>query len=131
MLFFNDRQNIVFPHKDLLHTGNFNFCSCIFGEKNPLTHFDFQRHSFPILADLPSTHGNNFSEDMQQLVADRTGGNYYPIYSASDLVDAHRDLGSVIVLRWKRTEVTALVALAAALLLGTSLGISTVRRGVL
>ena len=77
------------------------------------------------------THGNNFSEDMLQLVADRTGGNYYPIYSASDLVDAHRDLGSVIVLRWKRTEVTALVALAAALLLGTSLGISTVRRGVL
>ena len=35
------------------------------------------------------THGNNFSEDVLQVVADITGGNYYPIYSSGDLLKPH------------------------------------------
>jgi Ca-activated chloride channel family protein len=74
------------------------------------------------------THGNNFGDDLLQLVAERTGGNYFPIFSAGDLVDAHESLGSILVLRPRQTEVTAIVALIAAVLLAASLGASQLRR---
>ena len=77
------------------------------------------------------THGNNFDDDILKLVADRTGGQYYPIFSAGDLEAAHRDLGRVIALRPETTEVTSLVALAASLLLMLSLGGAQLRRRVM
>ena len=76
------------------------------------------------------THGNNFSDDILKLVADRTGGEYYPIFNAADLTNAHRDLGKVITLRPRTTEVTAFAAVGAALLLCLSLGLAALRRGV-
>ena len=77
------------------------------------------------------THGNNFSEDVLQVVADLSGGNYYPIFSSSDLLQAPLKLGQVITLRPKTTEVTALVTLIAALLLALSLLLSSWRKIVL
>jgi Ca-activated chloride channel homolog len=74
------------------------------------------------------THGNNFSEDVLKTVADITGGQYYPIFSAGDLSNAQLKLGQMIALRPKTTEVTALVTLIAALLLAASLLFSTWRR---
>lgn len=76
------------------------------------------------------THGNNFSEDMLKLVADRTGGEYYPIFSAADLTNAHEDLGKVITLRPRITEVTSFAALGAAVLLMLSLSLAEFRRRV-
>jgi Ca-activated chloride channel family protein len=77
------------------------------------------------------THGNNFSDDVLKLIADRTGGRYYPIFSATDLQDAHRDLGRVIALRPRTTEITAGICLIAAFLLAISLSLAHVRRRVL
>jgi Ca-activated chloride channel family protein len=74
------------------------------------------------------THGNNFSEDLLQLVADRTGGRYYPIFSAADLTNAHQDLSQIISLKPKQVEVTAFISLFAALLLMASLMLGTLRR---
>ncbi len=76
------------------------------------------------------THGYNFDDDVLQLIADRTGGRYYPIYSAKDLRNAHRDLGRVITLRPKTTEVSAFAALIAAGLLSSSLLLAGLRRRV-
>jgi Ca-activated chloride channel family protein len=77
------------------------------------------------------THGNNFSEDVLQVVSDITGGNYYPIYTSGDLLKAPLELGEVITLRPKTTEITALVSLVAALLLILSLLLSSWRKIVL
>ncbi len=74
------------------------------------------------------THGNNFGEDILKTVADISGGNYYPIFSAADLQKAHEDLGKIIRLRPRTTEVTALPALIAAFLLMTSLIASQLKR---
>jgi len=76
------------------------------------------------------THGHNFDDDVLKQVADRSGGRYYPIFSAADLRDAHRDLGRVIAVRPRPTEVSALFSLAAASLLGLSLGVAFARRRV-
>lgn len=76
------------------------------------------------------THGHNFDDDVLKQVADRSGGRYYPIFSATDLRDAHRDLGRVIAVRPRPTEVSALFSLAAASLLGLSLGVAFARRRV-
>ncbi|NIV35287.1 MAG: VWA domain-containing protein [Anaerolineae bacterium] len=76
------------------------------------------------------THGNNFSDDVLKLVADRTGGRYYPIFSATDLQDAHHDLGRIIALKPRTTEITSGISLMAALLLAVSLGLAHVRRRV-
>ena len=77
------------------------------------------------------THGNNFSEDILKLVADRTGGEYYPIFSAADLTNAHQDLGKVITLRPRTTEITSFAAMGAALLLILSLSFAELRRRVI
>jgi Ca-activated chloride channel homolog len=77
------------------------------------------------------THGNNFSEDLLKLVAERTGGNYYPISSAQDLTDAHENLARVISLKPKAVEVSAFVSLFAAFLLIASLMLSTLQRKVI
>jgi Ca-activated chloride channel homolog len=77
------------------------------------------------------THGNNFSEDLLKLVAERTGGRYYPIFSAQDLTDAHENLAQVISLKPKPVEVSAFVALFAAFLLMASLMLSTLQRKVI
>ncbi|ADD28079.1 vWA domain-containing protein [Meiothermus ruber] len=77
------------------------------------------------------THGHNFDEEMLKKVADRTGGRYYPIFSASDLSKAHADLGRVLAWRPQTTEVSGLLSLLAALLLGFSLGLSAWRRRVI
>ncbi len=77
------------------------------------------------------THGNNFSEDLLKIVAERTGGRYYPIYSAQDLTDAHQNLARVIALRPEPVEVTAFVSLFAAFLLMASLLLGTLQRKVI
>jgi Ca-activated chloride channel family protein len=76
------------------------------------------------------THGHNFDDDVLKQVAERTGGCYYPIFSATDLRDAHRDLGRVIALRPRPTEVSGMLSLAAAVLLCLSLGVAFSRRRV-
>lgn len=76
------------------------------------------------------THGNNFSEDILQVIAELSGGKYYPIFSTEDLQEAHKDLGKIIRLRPRTTEITALPALAAALLLSLSLIAAQFRRKV-
>jgi Ca-activated chloride channel homolog len=76
------------------------------------------------------THGNNFSEDLLKLVAQRTGGNYYPIFSARDLTNAHENLARVISLKPKAVEVSAFVSLFAAFLLMASLMLGTLQRKV-
>ncbi len=77
------------------------------------------------------THGHNFDDEMLKKVADRTGGRYYPIFSASDLSNAHADLGRVLAWRPQTTEVSALLSLLAALLLCLSIGWSAIRRKVI
>ncbi|MGK0619175.1 vWA domain-containing protein [Meiothermus cerbereus] len=77
------------------------------------------------------THGHNFDEEMLKKVADRTGGRYYPIFNANDLSNAHADLGQVLGWRPQTTEVSAILSLLAALLLGLSLGGSALRRRVI
>jgi Ca-activated chloride channel homolog len=77
------------------------------------------------------THGNNFSEDLLKLVAERTGGNYYPIFSAQDLTNAHENLARVISLKPKAVEVSAFVSLFAAFLLMASLMLGTLQRKIL
>jgi Ca-activated chloride channel homolog len=77
------------------------------------------------------THGNNFSEDLLKLVAERTGGNYYPIFSAEDLTNAHENLARVISLKPKAVEVSAFVSLFAAFLLMASLMLGTLQRKIL
>jgi Ca-activated chloride channel homolog len=77
------------------------------------------------------THGNNFSEDLLQIVAERTGGRYYPIYSAEDLTNAHKNLARVVALKPERVEVSAFVALFAAFLLMASLLLGTLQRKVI
>ncbi len=76
------------------------------------------------------THGHNFDEEMLKKVADRTGGRYYPIFSASDLNDAHADLGRVLGWRLQTLEVSGILSLLAALLLGFRIGGSALRRQV-
>ena len=76
------------------------------------------------------THGNNFGEDILKVVADVSGGKYYPIFSAQDLQEAHKDLGRIIRLRPRTTEVSALAALAAAALLSLSLFAASLNRKV-
>lgn len=68
---------------------------------------------------------------MLKKVADRTGGRYFPIFSASDLSKAHADLGRVLAWRPQTTEVSGLLSLLAALLLGFSLGLSAWQRRVI
>jgi Ca-activated chloride channel homolog len=77
------------------------------------------------------THGNNFSEDLLKIVAERTGGKYYPIYSAQDLTNAHKDLARVIALKPAPVEVSAFVSLFAAFLLMASLLLGTLQRKVI
>lgn len=77
------------------------------------------------------THGNNFSEDLLKIVAERTGGRYYPIYSAEDLTNAHKDLARVIALKPEPVEVSAFVSLFAAFLLMASLLLGTLQRKVI
>lgn len=77
------------------------------------------------------THGHNFDEEMLKKVADRTGGRYYPIFSASDLSDAHTDLGRVLAWQPQTTEISGILSLLAALLLGFSMVWSALRRRVI
>jgi Ca-activated chloride channel homolog len=77
------------------------------------------------------THGNNFSEDLLQIVAERTGGRYYPIFSAEDLTNAHQDLARVIALRPEPVEVSAFMSLFAGFLLMASLLLGTLQRKVI
>lgn len=76
------------------------------------------------------THGNNFNEDILKVVAEQTGGRYYPIFSAADLQNVHRDLGQVIGYQRKPTEVSALATLLAGVLLICSLLLGEMRRKV-
>lgn len=77
------------------------------------------------------THGHNFDDEMLKKVADRTGGRYYPIFNANDLSNAHADLGQVLGWRLQTTEVSGILSLLAALLLGLSMGWSALRRRVI
>lgn len=77
------------------------------------------------------THGNNFSEDILQVIARQTQGKYYPIYNTRELSDVHLDLSRVIGYRPQPTEASGLMALAAALLLAFSLLLSELRRRVI
>ncbi|WP_337871399.1 VWA domain-containing protein [Meiothermus sp.] len=77
------------------------------------------------------THGHNFDEEMLKKVADRTGGHYYPIFSASDLSNAHADLGRVLAWRPQTIEISGILSLLAGLLLGLSIGWSALRRQVI
>ncbi|MCA9839282.1 MAG: VWA domain-containing protein [Trueperaceae bacterium] len=76
------------------------------------------------------THGNNFGEDILKVVAEISGGKYYPIFSAQDLEEAHKDLGKIIRLRPRTTEVAALPALLAAGLLTLSMVLASLNRRV-
>ncbi|MCX7601138.1 MAG: VWA domain-containing protein [Meiothermus sp.] len=76
------------------------------------------------------THGHNFDEEMLKKVAERTGGRYYPIFSARDLSHAHAELGRVLGWRPQTLEASGILSLLAALLLGLSLGGSALRRQV-
>ncbi|GIW24782.1 VWA domain-containing protein [Meiothermus sp.] len=76
------------------------------------------------------THGHNFDEEMLKKVADRTGGRYYPIFSANDLSHAHADLGRVLGWRPQTLEASGILSLLAALLLSLSIGGSALRRQV-
>ena len=76
------------------------------------------------------THGNNFSEDVLKLIADATGGQYYPIFNAEDLSSAHKDLSKIITFVPKKVELTAFASLLAALLLALSLVLAQLRRRV-
>jgi Ca-activated chloride channel homolog len=86
------------------------------------------KRGIPIFTVGVGTHGGNFSEDILKIIAERTGGQYYPIFSAGDLLNAPLKLAKIITLRPKTTEVTARVSLAAALLLALSLLLSGWRR---
>lgn len=76
------------------------------------------------------THGHNFDEEMLKKVADRTGGRYYPIFSAADLSNAHAELGRVLGWRPQTLEVSGILSMLSALLLSISLGWSALRRQV-
>jgi Ca-activated chloride channel family protein len=76
------------------------------------------------------THGNNFNDDILKKVSDETKGRYYPVKTAEDLQGAHADLGKVLSLKPKPTEMTAVLAMLAALCLGLSLVLSGNRRQV-
>ncbi|MBF6593121.1 MAG: VWA domain-containing protein [Thermaceae bacterium] len=76
------------------------------------------------------TPGHDFEEDILKAVAQTTGGLYRPIFAASDLGQVYTGLGKTIVLKPKATEVSGMVALAAAVLLILSLGLGTYRRQV-
>lgn len=76
------------------------------------------------------THGNNFNEDILKVVAQQTGGRYYPIFSAADLQNVHRDLGQVIGYQRKPSEVSAGATLLAGILLLLSLLLGEMRRKV-
>ena len=76
------------------------------------------------------THGNNFNDDILKKIADETKGRYYPVKTAEDLQGAHTDLGKVLSLKAKPTEMTAVMAMLAALCLGVSLVMGSLRRQV-
>ncbi len=76
------------------------------------------------------THGSNFDEEPLKRVTDRAGGRYYPIYSAADLSLASEHLSRIVGFRLEQSEVTGAVALAAGLLLLTSLTASAFGRRV-
>lgn len=77
------------------------------------------------------THGNNFNDDILKKVSDETKGRYYPVKTAEDLQGAHADLGKVLSLKAKPVEVTAIMAMLAALCLGASMVMGSTRRQVI
>lgn len=72
-----------------------------------------------------------FDETELRGIADATGGRYYAVGSAERLEQVYRELGHEIGWRPQRTEITGLMALIGALLLGSSLIWSQVHRRVL
>ena len=72
-----------------------------------------------------------FDETTLRTIASETGGEYVFVDSAADLQDVYKRLSRSLVWGVRREEATALGALAAALLLSVSLGVSEFRRKVL
>lgn len=66
-------------------------------------------------------------EDTLQAIAEITGGKYFHAQSADDLRSVYRSLTTQFVAETRRTEVTALLALLAALLLTLALGLRIAR----
>lgn len=76
------------------------------------------------------THGSNFDEEPLKRVTDHAGGTYFPIYSADDLNLSSERLSRIVGFRLEPSEVTGVVALAAGLLLFSSLAASAFGRRV-
>ena len=72
-----------------------------------------------------------FDEETLRTIADSTGGRYYAAESAESLNAAYKVLNRVVAWKPTRTEVSSLAALAAGLLLFSSLLLSTLQRRVL
>jgi Ca-activated chloride channel family protein len=76
------------------------------------------------------THGSNFDEEPLKRVTDHANGRYFPIYSADDLSLASERLSKIVGFKLIPSEVTSLFALAAGLLLFSSLAASALSRRV-
>ena len=82
---------------------------------------------------LPGQFGGagRFDETTLRTIAETTGGSYVFVDSARQLRDVYNQLSRALVWRFRRDEATALVTLAAAVLLFFSLVWSELRRRVL
>lgn len=72
-----------------------------------------------------------FDEETLRTIADSTGGQYYAAESAKALDEAYRRLNRVVAWKPTRTEVSSLAALAAGMLLFSSLLLTTLQRRVI
>ena len=72
-----------------------------------------------------------FDEETLKGVAHIAGGQYHYVGSAADLKQTYKQISRLITNRFAKDEVTALVALIAAGLLGSSLVVSELRRKVI
>jgi Ca-activated chloride channel homolog len=76
------------------------------------------------------THGYNFDEEPLKRVTDHANGNYFPIYSADDLNMTSERLSKIVGWKLVPGEVGGLFALAAGVLLFSSLTVSALSRRV-
>jgi Ca-activated chloride channel homolog len=71
-----------------------------------------------------------FDETTLRTIAERSGGRFAFVDSAEELGDVYRDLSRAVAWRVRRDEATAVAALAAAVLLATSMGLAGLLRRV-
>jgi hypothetical protein len=63
LLAFDDGQEILFPHHQVVFAFDLDLGAGIFAEKNPVACFDLQSHALPLLAHLARAHGNDLAFD--------------------------------------------------------------------